>query len=58
VTVLVRNPDGSDTPISKTRDHYLSHFATCPSAQKHRAPRTKTTAAEQDSADQETESSE
>jgi hypothetical protein len=39
VTVLVKNPDGSDTPVSKSRDHYVSHFATCPSAAKHRAPK-------------------
>lgn len=29
VTVLVRNPRDERTPLSKSRDHYISHFATC-----------------------------
>ncbi len=43
-TVLVRNPDNPDnpdTPISKQRDVYISHFATCESAAQHRKPKTK-----------------
>ena len=51
VTVLVKNPDGSDTPVSRMRDHFVSHFATCPNAQSHRTKKPKT--AEQDSTEQE-----
>ncbi len=43
VTFLARNPDGSDTPISKQRDHYISHFATCPKAAQHRTKAPKST---------------
>jgi hypothetical protein len=50
VTVLVRDPAGGDTPISKQRDHYVSHFATCPQADRHRK---KTHTAEQVSVDKE-----
>lgn len=49
-TVLVRNPDDPTTPISKQRDVYLSHFATCPSAAKHRKTKPKTEPAGLDSA--------
>lgn len=38
VTVLVRNPENAETPISKQREHFISHFATCPHAQRHRKP--------------------
>jgi hypothetical protein len=37
-TVLVRNPEDPTTPISKQRDVYISHFATCEHAAKHRKP--------------------
>lgn len=50
VTVLVRNPDDPATPISRQRDHYISHFATCPSAAAHR---NKTKPAGQDPATKE-----
>jgi len=40
-TVLVRNPDDPNTPISKQRDIYISHFATCPNSASHRTPKTK-----------------
>lgn len=46
VTVLVRNPEDPATPFSKVREHFVSHFATCPNAQSHRK---KTTPAEPDS---------
>lgn len=39
VTVLVRNPEDPGTPISKQRDAYVSHFATCISAAQHRKPK-------------------
>lgn len=39
VTVLVKNPDDAGTPISKSRDHYVSHFATCAHAASHRKPK-------------------
>jgi hypothetical protein len=45
VTVLVRDPQGGSTPISKSRDHYVSHFATCPNAQQHRKRSTAPAAA-------------
>jgi hypothetical protein len=52
-TVLVRNPDDPNTPISKQRDVYLSHFATCEHAASHR--KTTTKPAEQDSTEKESE---
>lgn len=45
-TVLVKNPADPNTPISKQRDVYISHFATCPNSAAHR----KTKPAEQASA--------
>jgi hypothetical protein len=47
VTVLVRDPHGGSTPISKSRDHYVSHFATCPNAQQHRRRLLATTETEE-----------
>lgn len=38
-TVLVRNPADPETPISKQRDIYISHFATCANAAQHRKPK-------------------
>lgn len=40
-TVLVRNPADPETPISKQRDVYISHFATCPNSAPHRKSKTK-----------------
>ncbi len=48
VTVLVKNPHDENTPISKVRDHYLSHFINCPNSAAHRTKKTQPSG-EQDS---------
>jgi hypothetical protein len=37
VTVLRTNPADAITPLSRQVDHFVSHFATCKFAERHRS---------------------